>query len=81
MNPDRAAMLLSFKEENEVLTKRQIMGRAFVRNEYFFANMIEQRLIATLPWNPGHQPREYVLTPLGKDRRDLVNAAENLTHG
>jgi len=81
MNPDRAAMLLSFKEESEILTKRQIMDRAFVRNEYLFANMVEQKLIASLPWRPGSVPREYVLTPLGKDRRDLVNAAENLTHG
>ena len=81
MNPDRAAMLLSFKEESEILTKRQIMDRAFVRNTYLFTSMIEQKLIAALPWEAGNKPREYVLTPLGKDRREMVNVAENLGYG
>lgn len=81
MNPDRAAMLLSFRDEGEVLTKRQIMDRAFVQNTYLFTSLIEQRLLAVLPWEPGSKPREYVLTRLGRERRELTNVSENLTYG
>jgi hypothetical protein len=50
-----------------------------VRSEHMFQNMVEYKLIASLPWKQ-NDPREYTLTPLGRDRREIVNVAENLQY-
>ena len=80
-------MLLSFKEESEILTKRQIMDRAFVQNTHIFQTLLEARYIQALPWKPPVHgeaytpPREYVLTQVGVHYRSLQNVAENLKWG
>lgn len=70
MNQDRAAMLLAFHEDSEILTKRQIMARAFVQNTHIFISLLESQLITALPWRPGDTPRDYVLTPKGREWRE-----------
>ena len=81
MPPERAAMLLSFKSEEDILTRRQIMDRAGVTNIHQFESLRNAQLIAQCEWRGAVHPREYVLTPLGKDRREMYNVAENLHHG
>jgi hypothetical protein len=81
MNPDRAAMLLAFAEESEILSRRQIMDRAFVNNTHMFETLIESKFIAALPWAGALAPREYVLTESGRVHRDLQNVSEALRYG
>ena len=81
MPPERAAMLLSFKSENDILTRRQIMERAGVTNVHQFESLRNAGFLAQTEWRGAVHPREYVLTPAGKDRREMYNVAENHSYG
>ena len=81
MPPERAAMLLSFKSENDILTRRQIMERAGVTNVHQFESLRNAGLIAQCEWRGAVHPREYVLSSAGKDRREMFNVCENLHFG
>lgn len=81
MNKDREAMLFAFKTENEVLTRQEIMKRAFVTDKHKFQSLVEMKWLDSLPWRPGNEPREFMLTGLGSTMRELQNVAENLGHG
>jgi hypothetical protein len=80
MSPERAAMLLAFHDENDVLTKRDIFSRANVRDAMNFTYLLEAKMLAPKEW-VSNEPRRYALTPLGKDRREMYGAAENLEFG
>lgn len=77
---ERAALLLAFKKESEILTRREIMARAAVDNLHQFQTILVMKLVEPTEWHPNY-PREYRLTDLGKDRREFYNVAENLTWG
>ena len=81
MNAERAAMLLAFKSEDEILTRREIMTRAGVDNRHQFESLRAARYIFQREWGGAAVPREYGLTQDGKIKREMHNVAENLRYG
>jgi hypothetical protein len=68
MNRDRAAILLAFHDETEVLTKRAILDRAGLREDMQLNYLISMNLIAMREWQPKER-RLLFLTPKGRDKR------------
>lgn len=69
MSPERAAILLAFHDENAVLTKREILERSGLRDDQHLSDLMQMRLIGQREWQP-NVPRQYHLTPLGRDKRE-----------
>jgi hypothetical protein len=72
MSPDFAAMLKAFKQEDDILTRRVIMERSAVTDLNTFESFRMAGLVAQCEWRGAVHPREYVLSPLGKDRREMA---------
>lgn len=75
MNPERAAILLAFDDENAVLTKHEILVRAGLDNEKHLGDLMQMRLIGQREWQP-NAPRQYFLTPMGRDKREECNVGD-----
>jgi hypothetical protein len=83
MNPARAAILLAFCDENEVLTKREIIERAMVSSlfqqtaiELELNNLMSMGAIDRRAWISDKVPRQHFLRPKGRDMRDQCNVGD-----
>jgi chromosome segregation and condensation protein ScpB len=68
MNPERASILLAFREEDQVLTRREILDRSGLRDDQHVQDLMQMRLLGQREWQP-NVPRQYFLTPAGRDKR------------
>jgi hypothetical protein len=75
MNPERAAILLAFHEEDAALTKREILARTGLRDDKHIEDLMQMRLLGQREWQP-NAPRQYYLTPAGCDKRAECNAGD-----
>jgi len=75
MNPQRAAILLAFSEEDQALTKREILARAGLRDDKHLHDLMIMSLIAMREWQP-NVPRQFYLTPRGRDKRAECNVGD-----
>jgi len=74
MNPERAAILLAFEEENATLTKHEILSRSKASEQQLTA-LVVMKLITMHDWEP-KMPRRYYLTAPGKDKRAECNVGD-----
>lgn len=75
MIPERKAVLLAFHEESDVLTKREIIQRANLKDEKPIMDLLAMALLAMREWQP-NVPRLYYLTPRGMDKRAECNVGD-----
>lgn len=80
MLPDRAHLLLAFKNERQSLTRQEIMNDAGVTARQEFQSLLDAKLLVPGEWSQ-HRPREYSLSPLGQDRRDMYKEIYRFRNG
>ena len=80
MNPERAAMLLAFHDEGEILTRAQIFERSGVHDRLHLETLIFGGFVKPTEWKPNY-PREYRLTEAGNEKRHFYNVGEALRYG
>lgn len=80
MLPDRANLLLAFKNVSDHLTRKEIMDNAGVTAPQEFQSLLDAKLLVAGEWSQ-HHPRRYSLSPLGVDRRETYREIYRYKHG